>query len=179
MKADFDDAPKWLYSKRRRSPGRSLAIGVFGLAVTAGGMLIAGEFFKSRVNTVIERRVEASRKAPIAEITRPKQPEQDWDAIVQRVAKESEVKAAQREAPAPKKQTVFTDANYVPKGAANVVSYEPITMPPATNQPTQTRPKVVVVGKPDPKLSDYCPGGEGSLMQRNCKQSINLNTRNR
>lgn len=186
MKADFDDAPEWLLSKKQRGPGRSIAIGMFGLAVTVGGMLIAGEIFKSRANTIIERRVEAKRKAPIAEITRPEQPEKDWDAIVERVAKESETKATQVDTTAPEKQTVFTDANYVPKGATNIVSYEPlkgsyepIKTQAAHKQPTQTKPQVVVVGKPDPKLSDYCPGGEGSLMRRNCKQRINLNTRNR
>jgi len=178
MKADIDDASEWLHSRKRKSPLRPILAGVVGIAVTLGGMHIAGEVFvNKKARAIAELASQEQSKTPIAEIIRPKPVEKDWDAVVERVAKESEGRQ-QREAPKPEKQTVFTDATYVPKGADNVVSYTPIKSTPAPQKKGQSQPKVVVVGKPDPKLSDYCWGKEGSIKRRNCKQSINLNSRN-
>ena len=75
------------------------------------------------------------------------------------------------------RQTSFSDANYVPQAVRNVVPAMPIVKEPY--KPRPTRQQIVIVGKADPRLSDYCLGAKGSIQLRNCKAYINLNTRNR
>jgi len=76
----------------------------------------------------------------------------------------------------PIKQTVFNDKNYVPLGATNVVpATRVIPEPTVTVSPRQK--EIVVVGK-ESRISDFCPGGEGSIERRNCKAKVNLDYRN-
>jgi len=37
--------------------------------------------------------------------------------------------------------------------------------------------EIVVVGK-EQRISDYCPGGAGSIERRNCKMKVDLSLRN-
>ncbi len=75
------------------------------------------------------------------------------------------------------RQTSFSDASYVPQGARNVVPATPLPKEPF--KAPAKKQEIVVVGKPDPKFSDYCPFAKGSIEQRNCKARINLDARNR
>lgn len=72
-------------------------------------------------------------------------------------------------------QRVFTDRNYTPKAAANVVRSERAYV--ASEQP---RKEVgIVTGiKEKPRVSDHCwPWKEGSVERRNCKMAVELNSR--
>ena len=76
----------------------------------------------------------------------------------------------------PPKQTVFNDKNYVPLGATNIVPATRVIPEPAVPIPSREK-EIVVVGK-ESRISDFCPGGEGSIERRNCKTSVNLSERN-
>lgn len=46
-------------------------------------------------------------------------------------------------------------------------------------QAGKTKPKeIVVVGKQETRASAFCPGGDGSIMRRNCKSAVELQSRN-
>lgn len=178
MRADWEDAPDWIQSRKRSEAWKPMAIAAIGVGVTLGAMLIAGEALLERKES--EAYEEGSQKAtyaPVAQIRKEPEAAKDWDQIVEKAALASEGDSSQP-AGEPGKQTVFNDLNYTPKGAVNVVSY-PAMEPEPVKKRAQREMKVVVVGKPDAKVSDYCPGGEGSIMRRNCKQTTNLNVRNR
>lgn len=177
MRADWEDAPDWIQSRKRSEAWKPMAIAVIGVGVTFGAMLVAGEaFLKRKASTEYENGSLQTTYAPVAQIRREPEAAKDWDRIVEKAALASDEKASQSTGE-PGKQTVFNDLNYTPKGAVNVVSY-PAIEPEPVKKRTQAEMKVVVVGKPDAKVSDYCPGGEGSIMRRNCKQTTNLNVRN-
>ena len=78
--------------------------------------------------------------------------------------------------PAPPKQTVFTDRNYNPKQAANVVSRTRDTGP--SRQPQ--REGAVVTGIKEPKrISDNCDAWKkGSVERRECRMRTELEYRN-
>lgn len=175
MKAEFDDAPDWVQkSARKGGLGKPILVGLIGIGLTLGGLYIAGEaLLKSRLQQLADVSSQ-SQPSPAAEIVRPRPAEKDWDQIVDEVSKRSELTNITTETQA--KQTTFNDSNYVPIGADNVVRYAPPKPEPEVPQ-SREKLKVIVVGKADPKPSDYCPGKEGSLQKRNCKAHINLSER--
>lgn len=131
---------------------------------------------------IAEKRIQP-KPTPVAEITRAEPAAtKDWDRVVEEVAARGATPQPQSARPQsaaaepPPKQTVFNDKNYVPQGATNIVPATRVIPEPAvTIQPRQK--EIVVVGK-DSRISDFCPGGEGSIQRRNCKASVNLNLRN-
>lgn len=72
------------------------------------------------------------------------------------------------------RQTDFSDQNYRPKATVNIV--KAVTPTPQKPEP-RTKGTAVVGLKETPKGSDYCPGGEGSIIRRNCKMAYDLNSR--
>jgi hypothetical protein len=131
---------------------------------------------------IADKRIQP-KPAPIAEITRAEPAStKDWDRVVEEVAARgatSQPQTAQPQAGTaepPPKQTVFNDQNYVPQGAANIVPATRVIPEPAVAIPTRQK-EIVVVGK-ERRISEFCPGGEGSITRRNCKSSVNLNLRN-
>ena len=176
MRAEFDDAPDWVQQRaRKRGLGKPILIGLIAIGLTFGGLHIAGgALLKNRLEHLAAI-TNQPQPIPVAEISRPQPTEKDWDQVVDEVARRSEPANAKTVTPA--RQNTFNDSNYVPRGADNVVRYAPAKPEPEVPQ-YREKPKVIVVGKPDPKLSDYCPGKEGSLQKRNCKTQINLSERN-
>ncbi|MDH0894431.1 MULTISPECIES: hypothetical protein [unclassified Pseudomonas] len=164
MHADRDDAPFYI-RKKRSQLGRVVAILAAGSAITLGALMlipapkqIKAPFPAAALAAKTPQRVIANqavktlrqeRQEPIAEIYKPT-PATEQAAV---------------------KQTSFDDSNYIPKGAANVVSYpKPIEVAAA---PKNDEMKVTVV-KQKTRIRDYCPGKEGSLERRNCRTQVSL-----
>ncbi|WP_312224427.1 hypothetical protein [Stutzerimonas nitrititolerans] len=182
MKAEWNDAPDYI----RRRPRKGLAWlipGLIGTAITLAALqMVSSTFLKGTAQGIADKRIQP-KPAPVAEITRAEPATtKDWDRVVEEVAARGAT--PQQQAPQPKaataepppKQTVFNDKNYVPQGATNIVPATRVIPEPI--MPTPPRQKeIVVVGK-ETRISDFCPGGEGSIERRNCKASVNLNQRN-
>lgn len=183
MKAEWNDAPDHIRGCSRKGAVAWLIPGLIGIAITLAVLQMASSGFLKRTAQSIDDKHIPPKPAPVAEITRAEPlATRDWDRVVEEAAARGATAPAlsgQSESnqaePAPK-QTVFNDRNYVPQGATNIVPAiraNPeftLTMPP--------RPKeIVVVGK-ESRISDFCPGAEGSIERRNCKASVNLSTRN-
>lgn len=184
MKADWNDAPDYVRSYRRKKSAVAWVIpGLIGTVIVLAGLQVAGSaFLKSTTQSIVEKRTQP-KPAPIAEITRAEPAAtKDWDKVVEEVAARGatpQPQSAQPKASAaepPTKQTVFNDKNYVPQGATNIVPATRVMPEPIMTTPSRQK-EIVVVGK-ETRISDFCPGGAGSIERRNCKASVNLNTRN-
>ena len=183
MKAEWNDAPDYVRRRPRKGAVAWLIPGLIGTAITLAALqMVSSAFLKGTAQGIADKRIQP-RPAPVAEITRAEPAAtKDWDRVVEEVAARGatpQPQSAQSQAgtavPAPK-QTVFNDKNYVPQGAANIVPATRVIPEPAVMvQPRQK--EIVVVGK-ESRVSDFCPGGEGSIQRRNCKASVNLNLRN-
>lgn len=194
MNADWVDAP----SRVQRKAGNAIVWCVslvFGLGITGGGLYLASEQMKpnpraeaqvARLNAeAIRKHNEDVRARQIANQQRYQPPvmeEKNWirsstetpeDARVRQELQEwSRARAQDRH----DRQTSFSDATYVPQGARNVVPSTPI--PRETYKPKSKQQEIVIVGKADPRLRDYCPYAKGSIEHRNCKMRMDLNSRN-
>ena len=183
MKADWNDAPGHLKRPRKRGAAK-LIPGLIGILITLALLQMASSaFLKGTVQGIVDKRTQP-KPAPIAEIRRAEPTAtKDWDRVVEEVAaRDAMPKTAQSQVdtqrPPPNKQTVFTDANYVPRGADNVVSsfkepLQPIRLP----SPTAKKEITVVGQKPSKKDSTCWPFKEGSLERRRCRASVGLNNR--
>lgn len=185
MKADWNDAPDYIRTcPRRRSAVAWVIPGLIGTVIVLGALQVAGSaFLKGTAQGIAEKRIQP-KPAPVAEITRAEPVvTKNWDKVVEEVASRDatlEPQAAQPEADIAEtpssKQTVFNDKNYVPQGATNIVPATRVT-PEQTVTTSSRQKEIVVVGK-ESRISDFCPGGEGSIERRNCRASVNLNNRN-
>ncbi len=183
MKAEWNDAPDYIRRRPRKGAVAWLIPGLIGTAIMLAALQMASSsFLKGTVQGIADKRIQP-KPAPVAEITRAEPAAtKDWDRVVEEVAARGatpqpqtpQPQAAMAE-PAPK-QTVFNDKNYVPQGATNIVPATRVIPEPTVTIPPRQK-EIVVVGK-ESRISDFCPGGEGSIVRRNCKASVNLNTRN-
>lgn len=184
MKADWDDAPDYITRHPRKSRRLAKLIpGLIGTLITLAVLQMAGSaFLQGTAQRIAEKRIQP-KPTPVAEITRVEPAAtKDWDRVVEEVAARGatpQPQSAQPQAvtaePTPK-QTVFNDNNYVPQGATNIVPATRVVPEPTVTIPSRKK-EIVIVGKQS-RISDFCPGGEGSIMRRNCKSSVNLNARN-
>jgi len=193
MNADWDDAPVRIQRKAGNAMVWCISL-VFGLGITGGGLYLASGQMKPNPRaeaTVARLNAEATRKHN--EEVRARQlasqqrynpapmEEKNWIRSSEEVQRNAQAQRELQEwsrAQAEKqqeRQTSFSDATYVPQGARNVVPSTPIPREAYKPKPKQ---EIVIVGKADPKLSDWCPFAKGSIERRNCKASINLSTRN-
>lgn len=185
MKADWNDAPGHLKRPRKRGAAK-LIPGLIGILITLALLQMASSaFLKGTVQGIVDKRTQP-KPAPVAEITRAEPAAtKDWDRVVEEVAArgatpqpQSAQPKAETVAPAAAKQTVFTDANYMPRGADNVVSainepLQPIKLP----KPAASKDITVVGQKPSRKDSACWPYKEGSLERRRCRAHVGLNYR--
>ena len=183
MKAEWNDAPDYVRRRPRKGAVAWLILGLIGTAIMLAALqMVSSTFLKGTAQGIVDKRIQP-KPAPIAEIKRAEPAAtKDWDRVVEEVAargatpqlQTAQPKAAPAE-PTPK-QTVFNDKNYVPQGATNIVPATRVI--PELTATIPSRPKeIVVVGK-ESRISDFCPGGEGSIQRRNCKANVNLNARN-
>lgn len=183
MKAEWNDAPDYIRRRPRKGAIAWLIPGLIGTAIMLAALQMASStFLKGTTQGIVDKRVQP-KPAPVAEIKRAEPAAtKDWDRVVEEVAARGATPQPQTAQPTaataepPPKQTVFNDKNYVPQGAANIVPATRVIPEPAIAIPTRQK-EIVVVGK-ERRISDFCPGGEGSIARRNCKSSVNLNFRN-
>lgn len=183
MKADWNDAPDYITRRPRKRAVAWLIPGLIGTAIMLAVLQMASStFLKGTAQGIADRRVQP-KPAPVAEIRRAEPTAtQDWDRVVEEVAARGATPQPQSAQPQadttepPIKQTVFNDKNYVPQGATNIVPASRVIPEPTITTPSRQK-EIVVVGK-ESRISDFCPGGEGSIERRNCKASVNLNLRN-
>lgn len=191
MKADMDDMPEYLKTRKQESPWRMVAIMAIGTGVVVGGLSLFGGGFIDRAKTIASgdglrddigllqpqpKQQESARpQGTVARretYTPPKTFRTEEPLVIEREGSyEPEPTQAER-------QTVFNNQNYRPQGAANVVSLNAPAVPDYSQQVMpQKQQEIVVVGKRETRISDYCPGGEGSIERRNCKARWELNAR--
>lgn len=183
MKAEWNDAPDYIRRRPRKGAIAWLIPGLIGTAIMLAALQMASSsFLKGTAQGIASKRV-LPKPAPVAEITRAEPAAiKDWDRVVEEVAARDATPQPQTTRPQivtpdpPSKQTVFNDKNYAPQGAINIVPAERVA-PELTIAIPSNRKEIVVVGK-ESRLSDFCPGGTGSITRRNCKATVNLNTRN-
>ncbi len=194
MNADRDDAPSRIQRKAGNAIVWCVSL-VFGLSITGGGLYLASGQMKpnpraeaqlARINAeAIRKHNEEVRARQLASQQRynpAPMEEKNWirsseeaqqSAQAQRELQEwSQARAQEQQ----DRQTSFTDANYVPQGARNVVPSTPI--PREEYKPKPKQQEIVIVGKADPRLRDYCPYAKGSVEHRDCKMRMDLNSRN-
>lgn len=183
MKADWNDAPDYITRHPRKSRRLAKLIpGLIGTVITLAVLQMAGSaFLQGTAQRIAEKRIQP-QPTPVAEITRAEPAAtKDWGRVVEEVAARGATPQPQSAQPQavtvepPPKQTVFNDKNYVPQGATNIVPATRV-VPELTATIPSRKKEIVVVGKQS-RISDFCPGGEGSIMRRNCKMKVNLNTR--
>jgi len=183
MKAEWNDAPDYLRRRPRKGAVAWLIPGLIGTAIMLAALQMASSsFLKGTAQGIADKRIQP-KPASVAEITRAEPtPTKDWERVVEEVAARGATPQSQTAQPTaataepPPKQTVFNDKNYVPQGATNIVPATRVIPEPTVTIPSHQK-EIVVVGK-ESRISDLCPGGEGSIQRRNCKASVNLNIRN-
>lgn len=181
MRAELDDAPDYFQARRKKYGIASVVPWLAGTVISLGMLYILSTVVLGQAVKNITSKKTAPKAEAVGEIYRP-QPETkgeiDWDRVVQEKAQSSET-------PQPRtvetlseqtKQTVFNDRNYIPQGAINIVQAEKIQDTKAVKSPRQ-KTEIVVVGKAERRLSDFCPYSPGSIEHRNCKARANLNSR--
>lgn len=183
MKAEWNDAPDYVRRRPRKGAVAWLIPGLIGTAIMLAALqMVSSAFLKGTVQGIADKRIQPN-PAPIAEITRAEPAAaKDWDRVVEEVAARGATPQPQTPQPQaataepPPKQTVFNDKNYVPQGATNIVPATRVMPEQIVTSPSRQK-QIVVVGK-ESRISDFCPGREGSIERRNCKASVNLNIRN-
>ncbi|HCG40538.1 MAG TPA: hypothetical protein DEW09_15990 [Pseudomonas sp.] len=182
MKAEWNDAPDYIRRRPRKGAVAWLIPGLIGTVIMLAALqMVSSAFLKGTAQGIADKRIQP-QPAPVAEITRAEPAAtRDWDKVVEEVAARGATPQPQTAQPQaataepPPKQTVFNDKNYVPQGATNIVPATRVIPEPTITTPSRQK-EIVVVGKQS-RISDFCPGGEGSIERRNCKASVNLNTR--
>ncbi|MBA1225038.1 hypothetical protein [Stutzerimonas stutzeri] len=182
MKAEWNDAPDYIRRRPRRGAVAWLIPGLIGTAIMLVALQMASSsFLKGTAQGIADKRIQP-KPAPVAEIRRAEPTTtKDWDRVVEEVAARGATPQPQTAQPQaataepPPKQTVFNDKNYVPQGATNIVPATQVIPEPAVTIPPRQK-EIVVVGK-ESRVSDFCPGGEGSIERRNCKFKVNMNNR--
>ncbi len=184
MKADWNDAPEYITRHPRKSRRLAKLIpGLIGTVITLAVLQMAGSaFLQGTAQRIAEKRIQP-KPVPVAEITRAAPvATKDWDRLVEEVAARGATPRPQTAQPQaataepPPKQTVFNDKNYVPQGATNIIPATRVVSELTVTIPSRKK-EIVVVGK-QPRISDFCPGGEGSITRRNCKANVNLSAIN-
>lgn len=192
MKADMDDMPEYLKTRKKDSPWRMVAIMAIGTGVVVGGLSLFGGGFIDSAKKIASgdglrddigllqpqpKQQESARpQGAVARretYTPPQTFRTEEPLVIERGG------AYEPEPTQPERQTVFNDQNYRPQRAVNVVS---LKTPAASETPKVGTPKqqeIVVVGKEETRLRDFCPYKPGTIEHRNCKMRMDLHSRNR
>lgn len=187
MKAEWNDAPDYIRRRPRKGAVAWLIPGLIGTAIMLAALqMVSSAFLKGTAQGIADKRIQP-KPAPVAEITRAEPVTKDWDRVVEEVATrratpqlqnaQSPTETAKSQGASAEKQTVFTDSNYMPRGADNVLSFKEPSQP--TKHPQKAgNSEVVVVGERRSMKDRACwPYKEGSIEFRSCRASIGLKYR--
>lgn len=177
MHADRDDAP--FKSRKQNSTLKwVVALGI-GTSLTLGMLFVASmNAGKDKLKKAFE--IATSKPIAVEQLKAEKKPEVDWDQIVEEQARrdaanDPDILTRPIDREAEKRRIQAEDERKA--NAAITVLNAPKFGEGAKEEPQKGKQTIVVIGKQESKVSDFCPGGEGSLTRRNCKQRTNLNTR--
>lgn len=194
MKADMDDMPEYLKTRKQESPWRMVVIIGIGTTVVVGAIGLFGGGFAERAQRIANgqslsddigfmqpqpKQQERTRPQGVAATQQSYNPARtlrNEEPLIIEKGRAFEPASDQSE-----KQTVFNDQNYRPQGAVNVVSFNTPTSynePQRSNQSRQQ--EIVIIGqetKPGDWVCNYF-GGKGSIERRNCKSNMQLHNRN-
>lgn len=177
MHADRDDAP---FKSRKQSSTLKwvIALGI-GTSITIGMLLVVN--MNAGKNKLINA-FETATSKPIAaeQPMAEKKPDIDWDRIVEEQARKDAANnpvtlTSQIDREAERRRIEAEDERKA--NAAIALINAPKFGEGTREEPKKGKQPIVVIGKQDSKISDFCPGGEGSITRRNCKQRTNLSTR--
>lgn len=177
MHADRDDSP---FKSRKQSNTLNwmVALGI-GTSLTLGMLFVASmNAGKNKLKNTFE--ITTSKPTPVEQPKAEKKPEVDWDRIVEEQARryaanDPGILTRPMDREAEKRRIQAEDERKA--NAAIAVLNAPKFGEGTREEPQQGKQTIVVVGKQESKISDFCPGGEGSITRRNCKQRTNLSTR--
>lgn len=185
MKAEWNDAPDYIRRRPRKGAVAWLIPGLIGTAIMLAALqMVSSTFLQGTAQGIADKRIQP-KPAPVAEITRAEPAAtKDWDRVVEEVAERGATPQSQpiqsqadTTAETPPKQTEFSDANYRPRGADNVVSLRTPPQPIEHSQPKANREITVVGERPSMKDRACWPHKEGSLERRNCRSNVGLTYR--
>jgi len=196
MKADQDDIPEYIRNRKKESPWRFVAILGIGSAVFWALAMMFGKPIVIDINQIkkgihvsgtpwFNQDQEKPHEKPVdpPQHYQPPPPPNPTRTTVRSEAIQRKIELLEESLKkdteaTPEKQTVFTDRNYKPSGARNIVQATRVVQ---DEQRTSTTPKeIVVVGKenrPEDWVCSYV-GKEGSIKRRECKMRYQLNNRN-
>lgn len=199
MKADMDDMPEYLKTRKQESPWRMVAIMAIGTGVVVGGLSLFGGGLIDRAKTIAsgeglrddigllqpqpkEQKISTPRVAHKEERNPLQSLKSDSNQLIISQSKPIAEQPQLIEWEKPEKQTTFNDQNYKPKGAINLVNAREwgTAEPYEETRKRQKQQEIVVVGQ-EQKPGDWvCTfvGGEGSIERRNCKSGVQLHKRN-
>ena len=176
MHADRDDAP--FKTRKQSNPltwGIALAIGT---GITMGLLSLASmSIGKKPRQTSVD--VTTISTIPAKQTKTEKKSEIDWDRVVEKQARRD---AAKNQRPIvsidgeTEERRLQAENERKANTAIAIVNAQKFGEG-ATYEPKKQKQTITVIGKQESKISDFCPGGEGSITRRNCKQRTNLSTR--
>lgn len=177
MHANREDAP---FRARKQSGILKwiVALGI-GTGITAGMLFVASmNAGKNQLKNALT--VTTSTPAAVNQPKIEKKQEIDWDKIVEEQARRDagpRIVSTQEETEAQRLKDQADRERRANEAIAilNAKSFGEGVV--AETQKKKGKQEIVVVGR-ESRISDFCPGGEGSITRRNCKQRVNLNTRN-
>jgi len=185
MKAEWNDAPDYIRRRPRKGAVAWLIPGLIGTAIMLAALqMVSSAFLKGTAQGIADKRIQP-KPAPVAEIKRAEpKATKDWDRVVEEAAargamphpQSAQPQAASAETPT-SKQIEFTDANYLPRGAHNVLSFKEPPQPVQLPSPAAKKEIIIVGQKPSMKERACWPHKEGSLARRNCRSNVGLNYR--
>lgn len=162
MKADMDDMPEYLKTRKKDSPWRMVAIMAIGTGVVVGGLSLFGGGFIESAKKIASgdglrddigllqpqpKQQESARpQGAVARretYTPPQTFRTDEPLVIERAG------AYEPEHTQPEKQTVFNDQNYKPRGAINLVNAREwgAAEPYEETRKRQEQQKIIVVGQ--------------------------------
>lgn len=190
MKPDWDDAPDYIRDKKKESPWRMVAILGVGSVITLGLIALLAKPVVIDLNQLkqgiriggqpmFSQQSDQTYSAPLQAIEEMPAPFEPAPQVARTPLSQADMQWSEKQAEfaLERMQSSFSDNNYTPKGATNIVPATPVTREPVARQ--QRRQEIVVVGKEQTRLRDYCPFPRGSIELRNCKMRADLDSRNR
>lgn len=186
ISAEPDDAPEWLVQKPRRARPIALAVCLaIGSLATLAALELGGRAMPGPVASLNAEgpapRLDAPHPSDVASVDTARGTVRRAVPAATEILPAIEANSPQnvhQPATPTSKQTVFTDQNWTPRGAANVVRFTEAPRGQAL-EPAPPQPMKVTVVSETPSMKDRAcwPYKAGSLERRNCRSAVGLQHR--